>query len=165
MVAHDVRRIVYASSNHAVGLAPRPAAGVVDADAPPRPDSFYGVGKVAAESLLRLYVDRHGIDAVACRIGSFLDQPTTRRHLETWLSPGDCVRMIVAGLTTPSPGFALLYGISANTGAWWDLTPGRALGYDPRDDASVYADTVEARPEDDAEAAHVGGDWAIIEPA
>ena len=68
-VAHDVRRFVYASSNHAVGRTPR--SDVVTIETRPRPDTFYGVGKVAAEALLSLYVDRYGMDALACRIGSF----------------------------------------------------------------------------------------------
>jgi uronate dehydrogenase len=158
MVAHDVRRIVYASSNHAVGRVPRDE--LLETGVVPRPDTFYGVGKVAAEALLRLYADRYSLDAVAARIGSFLPQPETRRHLSTWLSHDDAVRMVAACLTAPAPGFAVLYGISANTRAWWDLEAGRALGYDPRDDAESFAATVEATPESDddrVEAAHVGG--------
>ncbi len=88
MLRHDVRRLVYASSNHAVGRTPR-GEDNLRIDAPPRPDTFYGVGKVAAEALLRLYVDRHGLDLVATRIGSFLPEPRTRRHLATWLSHDD----------------------------------------------------------------------------
>lgn len=155
MVAHGVSRIVYASSNHAVGRTPR--TDLLATEVPPRPDTFYGVAKVAAEALLSLYVDRHGLDAVACRIGSFLPQPETARHLSTWLSHGDALRMVDAALTAADPGFAVLYGISANTRAWWDLEPGRALGYDPRDDAERFAGEVSARPEDQEEAAHVGG--------
>lgn len=158
MVAHDVRRFVYASSNHAVGRTPR--REVVSTDARPRPDTFYGVGKVAAEAVMSLYVDRYGLDAVACRIGSFLPEPVHRRHLSTWLSPDDCVRMVLAALTTPDPDFAVLYGISANTDAWWDLSPGRALGYDPQDDAAAWRDSIEARDEDDLEASYVGGPFA-----
>lgn len=158
MVDHAVSRIVYASSNHAVGRTPR--ADRLSVDVAPRPDTFYGVGKVAAEALLRLYVDRHSLDAVALRIGSFLPRPETRRHLATWLSHDDAVRMVEAALTATDPGFAVLYGISANTRAWWDLEPGRRLGYDPRDDAEVFAAGIEATPETEAdrvEAAHVGG--------
>jgi uronate dehydrogenase len=161
MVRHGVPRLVYASSNHAVGLTPREEP--VDARTRPRPDSFYGVGKVAAEALGSLYADRHGVDVVACRIGSFLPRPTTRRHLSTWLSHHDAVRMVVAGLTAPRPGFAVLYGISANTRGWWDLRPGRALGYEPRDDAESYADEILATEEtgDDLfEASYVGGPFA-----
>ncbi len=162
MVEHDVQRIVYASSNHAVGRTPRPAdpSTQVSDDVRPRPDTFYGVGKVAAEALLSLYADRYGLDAVSCRIGSFLPQPETARHLSTWLSHDDCVRMVEAALTAAAPGYAVLYGISANTRRWWDLEPGRRLGYEPVDDAEEFAATVSARPEDDFEAAHVGGPFA-----
>ena len=159
MVAHSVTRIVYASSNHAVGRTPRSDRLTVDVR--PRPDTFYGVAKVAAESLLSLYADRHGIDAVATRIGSFLPQPESVRALSTWLSHDDAVRMFEACLTTPDPGFAVLYGVSANTRGWWDLGPGRALGYEPQDDAENFAATVHADPDrDQEEAEHVGGPYA-----
>jgi uronate dehydrogenase len=161
MVEHDVRRLVYASSNHAVGRTPR--RDLVSLDARPRPDTFYGVGKVAAEALMSLYADRYGLDVVACRIGSFLPEPETVRHLSTWLSHDDCVRMVEAALTTPAPGFAVLYGISANTRAWWDLEPGRALGYQPQDDAEEFAARVAPSPEDDWDAEHVGGPFATEE--
>ena len=159
MVAHRVTRIVYASSNHAVGRTPR--RDLVSDDALPRPDTFYGVSKVAAEALLALYADRHAVDAVACRIGSFLEEPATLRALSTWLSPDDCVRMVEAALTAPAPGFAVIYGISANTRAWWDLEPGRRLGYEPLDDAEAFAARIPDRPEDEAESAYVGGPFAL----
>jgi uronate dehydrogenase len=160
MVRHAVPRIVYASSNHAVGRTPR-GAETLDVHTRPRPDTFYGVAKVAAEALLSLYVDRHGLDAVATRIGSFLPQPETVRGLSTWLSHDDAVRMFDACLTAPDPGFAVIYGISANTRGWWDLEPGRALGYAPQDDAERFAAQVAADPERDAaETAHVGGPFA-----
>ncbi len=159
-VAHDVRRIVYGGSNHAVGHTPRAEAPVLGLDARPRPDTFYGVGKVAAEALLSLYADRHGIDALSCRIGSFLPRPESVRNLSTWLSHDDCVRMVEACLTAPAPGYAVLYGISANTRAWWDLEPGRALGYEPLDDAEEFASQIEASDADELEGAHVGGPFA-----
>jgi uronate dehydrogenase len=158
-VDHDVRRIVYASSNHAVGHTPR--SDRLGVDTRPRPDTFYGVAKVAAEALLSLYADRHGVDALACRIGSFAAEPTSTRHLSTWLSPDDCVRMVEACLTTPAPGFAVLYGISANTRAWWDLEPGRALGYQPLDDAEEFVDRIPVAASDAAAAARVGGEFTF----
>jgi uronate dehydrogenase len=165
MVRHDVRRIAYASSNHAIGRVPR-SDGPVGAGTLPRPDTYYGVGKVAAEALLSLYADRAGIDAVSCRIGSFLERPTSRRNLATWLSPADAVRMFAAAISPARSGFSVLYGISANTRAWWDLEPGRRLGYDPQDDAEAFATEIESAPESDAdraEAVHVGGPFATTE--
>ncbi len=161
MVEHDVTRIVYAGSNHAVGRTPR--RELLTEQDPPRPDTFYGVGKVAAEAVMSLYADRYGIDAVSCRIGSFLPQPETLRNLSTWLSPDDCVRMVDAALTTTAPGYAILYGVSANTRGWWDLEPGRRLGYEPQDDAEEFAGRISPRPEDEAEAAYVGGPFALGE--
>lgn len=158
MVRHDVSRIAYASSNHAVGRTAR--TDLVTTTTRPRPDTFYGVAKVAAEALLSLYADRHRIDAVAMRIGSFGEAPTSDRQLSTWLSPADCVRMVHAAITAPSPGFAVLYGISANERAWWDLAPGRALGYEPADDAERWATAIESSCDDGADGAHVGGPFA-----
>jgi uronate dehydrogenase len=54
----------------------------------------------------------------------------------------------------------VLYGVSANTRGWWDLAPGRALGYEPQDDAEAFADRVPTSPADEAEGAHVGGPYA-----
>lgn len=165
MVRHGVGRIVYASSNHAVGRTPHAGLpdGLLTAQTRPRPDTFYGVAKVAAEGLLSLYADRHGIDVVCCRIGSFQPRPQSVRQLGSWLSHGDTVRMVQAALTAPSPGFQVIYGISANTRGWWDLEPGRLLGYVPFDNAESYADLVAIAPSDDAEAACVGGPYATPE--
>lgn len=159
--ALGVRRVVYASSNHAVGFTPR--ASMVPVDTRPRPDTYYGVGKAAAEALCSLFHDRHGL-AVAClRIGSFRARPTTRRELSTWLSPGDAVRLVDACLQTPDLGFTVVYGISNNTRAWWDQAPGRAIGYEPIDDAERWAADIEATPpsDDDAlDARYLGGPFA-----
>ena len=158
MAQSGARRMVYASSNHAVGMTPRNE--VIGPGTPPRPDTFYGVGKVAAEALLSLYADRYGISSVAMRIGSFLERPETRRALSTWLSYDDCVRMVRASLRADFDGVRVIYGISANTDAWWDLQAGHALGYEPVDDAAAFAADIPDRPEDEAEAARVGGPFA-----
>ncbi|AWB93224.1 NAD-dependent epimerase/dehydratase family protein [Aeromicrobium chenweiae] len=162
MVEHGVGRIVYASSNHAVGQTPR--SELLTTHVPPRPDTFYGVAKVAAEALLSLYADRHGIAATALRIGTFEERPSTVRALSTWLSPDDAVRLADAAARRTSGGLEVVYGVSANTRGWWDLRPGRALGYDPQDDAETYADLVAPRPEDDDDAAHVGGPFVTDPP-
>ena len=157
-----VRRIVFAGSNHAVGLTPRQE--LAPADLPPRPDTYYGVSKVFAEALGRLYVDRYGMEFVSLRIGSFLPRPLRPRHLATWLSPADTVRLVDAALRAPDVDFVTVWGISANTRGWWDHGPGRALGYEPKDDAEVFADEVIAehgRPDmSDVTEAYVGGEYA-----
>ena len=100
MVEHGVTRFVYGGSNHAVGHTPRAGLpdGLLTTDTRLRPDTFYGVGKVAAEALLGLYADRYGISSVAMRIGSFRERPITRRESATWLSYDDCTRLVAAAL-------------------------------------------------------------------
>lgn len=164
--AAGTTRVVLASSNHATGFTRRPPDGtVLPADAPIRPDTFYGVSKATMEALGALYVERHGMDVVALRIGSFLDRPTAPRHLATWLSPADTVRLAHAALAAPRPGFAVVWGISANTRRWWSLTEGAALGYHPIDDSEAFADEIlTGQPEPDWHGdellALVGGDFA-----
>jgi uronate dehydrogenase len=160
MRRHGVGRLVYASSNHAVGFTPRQP--MVPIGTRMRPDTFYGLGKVAGEGLCSLYHDRHGIEAACLRIGSFRERPTTRRHLSTWLSHGDAVRLVDACLRAPDLGYAVVYGISANTRAWWDLTSARALGYEPADDAEAWAAEIEATPatdDDELDGRFVGGEF------
>src|SRR3954470_2053625 len=146
-----VPRVVLASSNHATGFTPRPGAGLLrEEDAPPRPDTYYGVAKVTMEALGSLYADRYGMDVVCLRIGSAFPEPMSLRHLSTWLSPADTISLVDAALTVPSPGFAVVWGVSANPRNWWDLSAARALGYEPADDAEVYAEAViEAHGEPD----------------
>ena len=160
-VAHRVPRVVYASSNHAVGFTPR--TPMLPTDTRTRPDTFYGFGKAACEALCSLYHDRHGLSVACLRIGSFRDRPTTRRHLSTWLSPGDAVRLVDACLRSPDLGFAIVYGISGNTRAWWDLGPARSLGYRPHDDAETWAAEIEGTPpstDDELDGRYVGGELA-----
>ncbi len=143
--AEGVRRVVFASSNHAVGFTPRPrgaprATGpLIPIGAPHRPDTFYGLSKCFGEDLAQLYADLHGIDTVSVRIGSCFPEPADVRMLSIWLSPADGARLFHAALTADVTGHTVVYGSSANTRLWWDLGPARALGYEPRDDSEVFA--------------------------
>lgn len=163
-----VGRAVLASSNHATGFTRR-GAEPTPADAPPRPDTYYGVSKAALEALGAMYAERYWMDIVALRIGSFQPRPATPRHLTTWLSPGDAVRLVHAALTAPAPGYAVIWGVSANTRGWWSLAEGHALGYRPVDDAEAHAAEVLAEhPDPDWERDEVltlvGGDFTAREP-
>jgi uronate dehydrogenase len=137
-----VPRLVYASSNHAVGFTP--LAPDQPADLPPRPDTLYGVSKVFGEALGRYYADRYGMQVACLRIGTFEPRPSHPRALSTWLSPDDAARLVDACLRAPQLEYALVWGVSANTRRSWSLDAGRALGYEPQDDAERYAAEVEA---------------------
>jgi uronate dehydrogenase len=135
-------RVVFASSNHATGYySINDRIGPED---PARPDSYYGASKLFGEALGSLYHDKFGLSVACIRIGSALPRPIDERHLSTWLSPGDLTRLVVACLASPELGFAIVYGASANQRGWWDLEPGRRLGYEPVDDAETFAADVES---------------------
>ncbi|RCG32532.1 NAD(P)-dependent oxidoreductase [Sphaerisporangium album] len=148
-------RLVYASSNHAVGFVPR--SEMAPADPPIAPDSHYGVSKAYGEALGRYYADRYGMRVASLRIGTFAPRPPSPRSLSTWISPGDMVRLVQACLTAPDLTYAAVWGVSANTRRWWDLSVGRALGYEPEDDAEAYAEGMPELDPDDPEYAYVGG--------
>ena len=158
-----VPRVIFASSNHAVGFTPRSAFPAPDY-AFPAPDTYYGVSKVTGEALASMYHDRYGLDAICLRILSCFERPATLRMLSTWLSPDDAGRLFEACLTVERPGFRVAYGVSANTrGGWVSLGEARALGYEPRDDAEDYASEVIAAhgaPDpDDPVFAYLGGEF------
>jgi NAD(P)-dependent dehydrogenase (short-subunit alcohol dehydrogenase family) len=160
-----VPRVVFASSNHAVGFTPRARFPVPDY-AFPAPDTYYGVSKVTGEALAALYHHRYGMDTICLRILSCFEQPLSTRMLSTWLSPDDAGRLFEACLTAPSPGFRVAYGVSANTrGGWVSLAEARALGYEPQDDAEAYAAAVTARhgePDPGSPVfAHLGGEFTL----
>jgi len=158
-----VPRVIYASSNHAVGFAPRPEFPVPDY-AFPAPDTYYGVAKVTGEALAALYHYRYGMDAICLRILTCAEKPPSTRALSTWLSPGDAGRLFGACLAVARPGFRVAYGVSANTrGGWVSLAEARALGYEPQDDAEAYAAEVIAEHGEpdpaDPVLAYLGGEY------
>lgn len=134
----SVKRFVYASSHHVVGFYP--ADETATTDSPFRPDSFYAVTKVYGEALGRLYADKHKLEVVCLRIGTFQPEPRTARHLRAWLSPADAVNLVERSLDAPGVEFVVVYGVSANTEGRWSLGEGaRRIGYVPHDDASTSA--------------------------
>lgn len=165
-----VRRIVNASSNHAVGFTPLPgpAGPLLPVETPHRPDSYYGLSKAFGEDLAQLYWDRDGLESVSVRIGACFMEPTSVRMLGMWLSPGDAARLLVAAVSAPGVGHTVVYGSSANTRLCWDLSSARALGYLPQDDSEQYAQTLlaehgEPRP-GDPEHDLLGGSFCVDPP-
>ncbi|MGB3441070.1 MAG: NAD(P)-dependent oxidoreductase [Actinophytocola sp.] len=136
-----VPRVVFASTNHTVGFHPRDGHLAPDYLFP-RPDTYYGVSKVAGEALASLYHDRYGLDVVCLRIGGCFEKPLDTRMLETWLSPRDAAALVEAALSIPNPGFKVVWGVSDNTRRWWSLAEAEAIGYRSQDNAEDHADGI-----------------------
>jgi uronate dehydrogenase len=140
---HEVKRIVFASSNHVTGFYRQDQ--VVSPRDPVRPDGFYGLSKAFGENLAQMYWDRHGVETVSLRIGSSFPEPKDRRMLATWMSFDDTERLVMAALTAPIVGHTVIYGMSDNRTTWWDNTSARHVGYRPQDSSEKYRAQVEAR--------------------
>ncbi len=138
-----VRRVVYASSVHAIGY--HKLEDHIDTNAPHRPDGLYGLSKCFVEDLGRLYWDKFGIETVALRIFSSFPEPADRRHLWSWLSFDDCNRLTAAALTAPRVGFTVSFGISDNKEKPVDNRLAGHLGYIPQDNTERFRAGMEAK--------------------
>ena len=157
-----VERIVWASSNHAVGQNEVEAGVesyrrrfVLDHRTEIRPDSLYGASKVFGEALGRLYADVHGLRVLSLRIGHCrldddwriaartadagwlpLDERGMfERFAALWLSQRDLAQLVERGLVADYR-YASVMGVSANPNRFHDLEEARrVLGYVPQDAA------------------------------
>ena len=155
-------RILFASSNHAIGFHTRETR--LDATSPQRPDSLYGVSKCFGEALGSYYYDKFGVENVCVRIGSCFPEPKDRRMLATWLSGADFVRLIKSVAEAARVGHTIVYGASANREQWWDNRHAAFLGWTPQESSEPFRQKVEAatpRPDpDDPAVRYQGGGFA-----
>lgn len=135
-----VKRVIFATSNHAVGYYPR--STTIPTDVVARPDSRYGVSKLFGEGLGAMYAYKHGIGVTALRIGNVGDKPLDQRRLAIWLKPEDLVQLIRIGLERPGLVYEVMYGISDNTRSWYDNSRAVALGYKPEGRSEEFAAAV-----------------------
>lgn len=130
-----VNKVVFASTNHVMGMYDRDAMWPIFADQPIRPDSLYGVSKAFGEALGRFWYDQHGVSVICLRIGWMLPEPHDEIARWMWLSPRDCAQIVSRAIDS-SIGFDIVYAISQNATRRWDITKTiEHFGYRPEDDA------------------------------
>lgn len=148
-----VKKVIFASTNHVMGMYDRDGQWPIYADQPVRPDSLYGVSKAYGEALGRMYMERHGLRVFCLRIGAVranddpaaptanplidLDAEGRRNRLRAvWLSRRDCAELIARCLDVDDVSWAVVYGVSDNPRRFWDLNRARELlGWEPLDAA------------------------------
>ena len=154
-----VRRVIFASSNHATGMyeedepysaivADRyegldPAAiPYVDTRMPVRPDGPYGIAKAFGEAAGRYYSDRYGMSVICLRIGTLNREgrPLVPRHFATLLTHRDLTHLVERCIEAPDGlRFGIFYGVSNNTWRFWDIADSaEKIGYRPQDDAETW---------------------------
>ena len=159
---HGRPRIVYASSNHAIGFYKQTER--LDANSRVRPDGLYGVSKVFGEALASMYHDKFGIETACIRIGSCFPEPENHRMLSTWMSHEDFVRLIECVFAVARLGCPIIYGVSDNDAKWWDNREVAYLGWRPKDNSEGFRAGLDARmdppPASDPAALFQGGAFA-----
>ncbi|PUB15421.1 NAD-dependent epimerase/dehydratase family protein [Yoonia sediminilitoris] len=159
-----LRRVVYASSIHAVGMYPKNEC--IDTEVRHRPDTFYGLAKCFAEDLGSMYWDKRGLESVHLRILSCA-QVNNARALGSWLSYDDLIQLVQRSIDTPVSGFSIVYGVSNNDRAPVDNAKASFLGYRPKDNAEQFAEQVlaETGPLDNQDPGHMchGGPFASVD--
>ena len=147
---NGVKRILFASSNHATGFYRRDHK--IDHRVYPKPDSRYGLSKVFGEQLGSLYADKYGMQVLCMRIGNVNFAPADKRRLSIWISPRDFAQLVQIGIEHPDIRFEVVYGVSGNQRSWYDNSNAERLGYRPQDDAEACADAVLAKEKPGADA-------------
>lgn len=140
---NGVKRLLFATSNHAVGFYPRDH--VIDHTVYIKPDSRYGVSKVFGEALSSLYSDKYGLEVFCMRIGNVATEPIDKRRLAIWISPRDLAQLVSIGIDHPQIKFEIVYGVSGNKRSWYDNSNATRLGYQPVDDSETWAEQVLAK--------------------
>lgn len=161
---NGTRRIIYASSIHAMGMYPKTVQ--ITTDMPHRPDTFYGLSKCFAEDMASMYWDKYGLEAVCLRIYSASGPVQNARALGSWLSYDDLIQLVEKSVTTPITGFSVVYGVSNNDRSPVDNSKASFLGYRPKDNAEDFAEEILAKtpvadPQDKAQMCH-GGPFATV---
>jgi len=139
-------RVVFASSNHAIGFHQRDEALTEDCQL--RPDSYYGLSKAYGELLGRTYWDKYGVENACLRIGSCFAEPADRRQLHTWLSFADLTALVRCCLAVDTLGHAVYWGVSENTGRWWSDLAREQIGFSSEESADAYGSIVEGSEDD-----------------
>jgi NAD+ dependent glucose-6-phosphate dehydrogenase len=133
-----VRRIIFASTNHVMGMNDRDENWPVYSRQPVRPDSLYGVSKAFGETLGRHYYDRYGMSFINLRIGAYGPRPKDEIARYMWLSPRDFAQLVWRSIES-DVGYATYYAISGNTSRTWDISDAVVqLGYIPEDNADDH---------------------------
>lgn len=133
-----VKRVIFASSNHAIGFYRRDRR--INTEMRVRPDGYYGVSKAFGEAMGSLYADKHNVGCLSIRIGNVDYKPADHRRLSIWLHPEDLMQLIRIGLEHPDMHCEIVYGASGNERSWWDNQTARRLGYRPKWKAEDFVD-------------------------
>lgn len=150
-VEMGVEKVVFASSNHAVGafeteertpeMYREHADFRLDGSEFPRPGNKYGISKATGEIIGRYYHDTYDISVCNIRIGNLNENHPPidyERGQAMWLSPRDCAHLHDCALRAEYD-FETVFGISDNDRKYYSIERAKeVLGYSPRDNSAEW---------------------------
>lgn len=115
----------------------------VTPEMPPRPWTIYACTKIFGEALARYYVDHFGMAVICIRLAWFqnydselLRSPDALVH--EWCSPRDFAQLLTRAIESDVQ-FGIFFGVSNNTGRYWDISNAQQLlGYAPVDNGVEF---------------------------
>ncbi len=155
-------RVLFASSNHAIGFHER--SEPLDDDCQLMPDGYYGLSKAYGELMGRMYWFKHGVENVNVRIGSCFPEPVDARMLSTWLSYADLTRLVMRATLAEKTGSCVIWGASKNARTYWRHDSREELGWLPQDSADTYAGQLAGKVSDSkVQERYQGGAYTVID--
>ncbi len=147
-----VKKVIFASSTHLIGEYPGYPEDIelvdgkkITVDDPVRPDGDYADSKGYGELVARHFYHAHGLPSICIRIGTIsrVDDPNheegRKPYIKNWISHEDLTQLVILSLQHDDIPFGIYWGISANTGAYLDISNSEHdLGYKPKDNAFSY---------------------------
>ncbi len=128
---HGVRRVVFASSVHAMGVHEGLGRWPVDPAWPPAPCCVYGATKAFDEALARAFAYRSGLSLIGLRFGLCAPDPTAAEAAAGWTAPVDLQRIVTGALET-DVRFGVYHAMSWPSRRRWKLDATiEELGYEP----------------------------------
>jgi uronate dehydrogenase len=155
-------RVLFASSNHAIGFHER--SEPLDDDCQLMPDGYYGLSKAYGELMGRMYWFKHGVENINVRIGSCFPEPVDARMLSTWLSYADLTRLVMRATLAEKTGSCVIWGASNNARTYWRHDSRQELGWLPEDSVDTYAGQMAGKVSDNkVQERYQGGAYTAID--
>lgn len=140
--AGTVRKMILASSLHAMGGYRASEDRPVDPDRSAAPCCVYGATKVFAEALSGCYARQGAFSAVCLRLGWTTDRPLTTGALTEWLGIRD-LRSLIRGALVCEVRYGAYFGVSKGADQVWNLSKTRdELGYRPVEDSRDHVGSI-----------------------
>lgn len=139
-----VRRLIFASSVHAMGRYDMIGPTPISSGWPQAPCCEYGASKVYGEVLGRIYADRTDMRVIVLRLGAVVERPRSVGGASRWLAPDD-LQLLVRSALAADVRYGVYHAVSASPDQRWDIRNAQdELGYIPTRNVEEFSSSLHA---------------------